>query len=62
MSSRSIKKRVWKLKNMTNGEWLNMLRKMSPLEKIEFKDWCYIHGLGGMFHLMIENTSYRYCQ
>ena len=54
MSSRATKKKIWRLKNMTNGEWLNMLKKMSTLENMEFGKWCYTHGLAGEYHSYIQ--------
>ena len=47
MSSRATRKRIYRLKNMTNGEWLNMVSKMDMLEKMAFDKWCWKYGLGG---------------
>ena len=60
MSSRATKKRIWRLKNMTNGEWLNMIREMGMLEKMAFDKWCWKYGLGSKLMRLTMTSSRRW--
>lgn len=61
MSSRATKKKIWRLKNLTNGEWLNMMRKMGYVEHYLFSKFCWKYGLSDklMINTMTSSTGLR---